>query len=174
MSLDLSMFGSLDLVKAAARKVGEVRPLVDVTDMDFPGLSLEGLDGFQMRVSLINPLGGPCNYYLYANGDFVLANYSLQLMAAAGAAVVGLAQATPVWFLLGPGESSQMCFEIGLSPGGEIDFCEHGQMQDAAFVVMAVARTANPVSDITRLTLRSALVNGIGAGSVAILLEDIK
>jgi hypothetical protein len=174
MSLDVGMFGTLDLVKVASRKIGSQAPTVPVTEIDFQNLSLKNADLLEVILGIKNPTGGAVNYYLYANGDFVLANYSLQVLAASGAAVIGLAQATPLWFLLGAGQSCMMCIKMSMGPDGHILFCEYGEMQDNVFTILATARTVNPVADINRLTLRAGVANSIGVGSSAILLEGIK
>lgn len=153
-------------------KIAEVEVEADTTTVDFPNLNSEVDKVYVMTISLWNPLGFSCNYYLFINGDETLTNYWCQWE--------DIAQQDAPYFVTGLlSEEDAFGFGfIGRTPSGypayfineyELGLGMHRCIGGQHYITA-------PITSLRIKSVKTATgeaVNGIGAGSKFILSRVI-
>lgn len=155
--------------------ISDIEVAEDCDYIDFTNLDGNSDGGYDLLVSLANPLGSSVTYYLQVNGDSTVAHYYLQYMGADGT-TVGAARFNDsrLHTLSANGEATS--FSV-IMRDGEGYFraisLESRYLATCHIVTRFIVKADAIINNITSLRILADTSNGIGEGSRLILMRHI-
>jgi len=151
--------------------LAEVEVASDCDYVDFTGLDINRDWEYYLDVTIKNPSGTKCDYFLFVEGDYTLENYNRQFLRCDGTSVSGVRDVYTSIGFAPPYDRFLSNVRITRDPDGYARFtsiCNRYTGSVQHFTIYACSKTA-PISNITSLRVSAEVSGAIGAGSKFIL-----